>query len=139
MGFEPTEGCPSNDFESFAFDHSATSPGDPTSVRIKPPAQLWCHPLVEPAVGHQARRPRKTWTSRALGTNPNQTASPRRPCRSQLHQACRTGSTHQRCRPARRARPRLSEQRRRTASPGLCSCWPGKRRSTVVWARADQQ
>ncbi len=26
MGFEPTEGCPSNDFESFAFDHSATSP-----------------------------------------------------------------------------------------------------------------
>ncbi len=28
VGFEPTEGCPSNDFESFAFDHSATSPGD---------------------------------------------------------------------------------------------------------------
>ncbi len=26
VGFEPTEGCPSNDFESFAFDHSATSP-----------------------------------------------------------------------------------------------------------------
>ncbi len=29
VGFEPTEGFPSNDFESFAFDHSATSPGDP--------------------------------------------------------------------------------------------------------------
>lgn len=28
VGFEPTEGFPSNDFESFAFDHSATSPGD---------------------------------------------------------------------------------------------------------------
>lgn len=27
VGFEPTEGFPSNDFESFAFDHSATSPG----------------------------------------------------------------------------------------------------------------
>ena len=26
VGFEPTEGFPSNDFESFAFDHSATSP-----------------------------------------------------------------------------------------------------------------
>ncbi len=26
VGFEPTDGCPSNDFESFAFDHSATSP-----------------------------------------------------------------------------------------------------------------
>jgi hypothetical protein len=29
VGFEPTEGCPSNDFESFAFDHSATSPALP--------------------------------------------------------------------------------------------------------------
>ena len=29
VGFEPTEGFPSNDFESFAFDHSATSPADP--------------------------------------------------------------------------------------------------------------
>ena len=29
VGFEPTEGFPSNDFESFAFDHSATSPSSP--------------------------------------------------------------------------------------------------------------
>ena len=34
VGFEPTEGCPSNDFESFAFDHSATSPrGNPGDTR----------------------------------------------------------------------------------------------------------
>ena len=32
VGFEPTEGCPSNDFESFAFDHSATSPGGGTAT-----------------------------------------------------------------------------------------------------------
>ena len=35
VGFEPTEGFPSNDFESFAFDHSATSPGVPSSVRME--------------------------------------------------------------------------------------------------------
>ena len=34
VGFEPTEGCPSNDFESFAFDHSATSPGDLPTLGI---------------------------------------------------------------------------------------------------------
>jgi hypothetical protein len=33
VGFEPTEGFPSNDFESFAFDHSATSPGPTTRAR----------------------------------------------------------------------------------------------------------
>ena len=38
MGFEPTEGCPSNDFESFAFDHSATSPtrAEPCRRRLGP-------------------------------------------------------------------------------------------------------
>ena len=38
MGFEPTEGCPSNDFESFAFDHSATSPNraEPCRRRLGP-------------------------------------------------------------------------------------------------------
>ena len=38
VGFEPTEGCPSNDFESFAFDHSATSPNraEPCRRRLGP-------------------------------------------------------------------------------------------------------
>ena len=38
VGFEPTEGCPSNDFESFAFDHSATSPNraEPCKSRLGP-------------------------------------------------------------------------------------------------------
>ena len=38
VGFEPTEGCPSNDFESFAFDHSATSPSraKPCRSRLGP-------------------------------------------------------------------------------------------------------
>ncbi len=58
---------------------------------------------------------------------------------SQLHQTCRSGSTHQRCRPARSDRPRLSGLRRRTASPGLCSCCLGKKWSTVVWARPAQK
>ena len=50
VGFEPTEGCPSNDFESFAFDHSATSPTQalPTHIRLTVNAalafvSLWRH------------------------------------------------------------------------------------------------
>ena len=49
VGFEPTEGCPSNDFESFAFDHSATSPRPAGRLSLygaavplsHPPASRW--------------------------------------------------------------------------------------------------
>ena len=48
VGFEPTEGFPSNDFESFAFDHSATSPAASRALRtlrIDHPRTAWRDPL----------------------------------------------------------------------------------------------
>ena len=48
VGFEPTEGFPSNDFESFAFDHSATSPKTRwanNTLRIGQPRAACRYPL----------------------------------------------------------------------------------------------
>jgi hypothetical protein len=55
VGFEPTEGCPSNDFESFAFDHSATSPGNSNTLMTEGAVHAWHQPLLEPAGGEQRR------------------------------------------------------------------------------------
>ncbi len=56
VGFEPTEGFPSNDFESFAFDHSATSPDPWASEHLtERSARRSTHWPATPAAGERWR------------------------------------------------------------------------------------
>ena len=141
VGFEPTEGFPSNDFESFAFDHSATSPKTRwacDTLRIGQPRAACRYPLG-PLAAQAAGKPAGMaplsqsrlapsslrWRrSRAEGVKPSQTPSSRPRCTlgcRQAQSAWRSGNSSQRQRPSCSWMARLSIATGAALSPGLAS------------------